>query len=161
VKKQIKQRDKRTGRVYVYETDMEYDPASKKTLLRNRRLIGHVDDATGEVVANRPTRASLDSGRSTRLFVGATWLLDQAVDQLGLREDLEKALPGMAEAFLSLAYYLVCEDRSPMRRFHRWGATHAHPFGAPITSQQASALLTAGDETVQRNAVSAAVPAAQ
>jgi len=31
VKKQIEQRDKRTGRVYVYETDMEYDPVSKKT----------------------------------------------------------------------------------------------------------------------------------
>ena len=86
------------------------------------------------------------------MFVGATWLLDnQAADLLGLRADLEAAAPGMGDALLSLAYYLVCEDRSPMRRFHRWAATHAHPFGGPISSQQASQLLGGLDEDVKES----------
>jgi hypothetical protein len=121
-------------------------------MLRNRRLVGHVDEATGQVVPNRPTRARAAGPASTRLFVGATRLLDHAAAELGLRPDLEAALPGMGDAMLSLAYWLVCEDSSPLSRFHRWAATRAHPFGEPISSQRASGLLAAasGEDAKER-----------
>ena len=136
--KQIRQTDRRTGRTYVYETQMEYDKAKKRTVLKNRRLIGHVDEGTGEVVPNRPTKAQPSSAKTARRYVGASILLDHVVEATGIREDLCLAAPGIADKALSLAYYLVVEDSGPMSRFGRFDKTHAHPYGREITSQRAS-----------------------
>ena len=63
---QIRQTDKRTGTVYVYEAEAKWDPGRKQTRYGKRRLVGHVDPETGEVVPNRPTRASASSPDSRR-----------------------------------------------------------------------------------------------
>jgi len=45
----IKQKDKRTGITYVYESESYWDK-EKQQPRSNRKLIGKIDDQTGEVV---------------------------------------------------------------------------------------------------------------
>jgi len=42
---------------------------------------------------------------------------------------------------LSIAYYLILEDRNPLSRFPKWAATHKHPHGKNIPSQRSSELF--------------------
>lgn len=53
---QIKQKDKQTGIIYVYESQYKYDKKTKQSRYTNRKLIGHIDPKTNKVVPNRPTR---------------------------------------------------------------------------------------------------------
>ena len=68
---QIRQTDKATGIVYVYETQAKWDPEKKQSRYGKRKLVGHVDPETGDVVPNRPTRASVSSPDSRREFYGS------------------------------------------------------------------------------------------
>jgi hypothetical protein len=141
--RQIRQLNHRTGTVYVYEAEAYWDKDKKQSRYRGRRMVGHVDPDTGEVVPNRPMSASPAEPTTRRLFAGATSLLSQLADQTGLAEDLEAALgPGDARAVLSIAEFLVLEDPAPMRRFGRWARTHDHPLGGAIKSQRISELFS-------------------
>jgi len=42
---------------------------------------------------------------------------------------------------LSIAYYLILEDSTPLYRFDKWGILHKHPCGDTITSQRSSELF--------------------
>jgi len=146
-KKQVRQTDKHTGIIYVYEAETYWDKKSKHTRYRNRKLLGHVDKATGEVVPNRPTQASPANPESRRLFYGVAHLLNSLSDQIGLGADLRRGYPGMDNAIASIAQFLLCEDTSAAARFARWSRTHVHPFGREISSQRASELFeTIGDK---------------
>ncbi len=72
---QIRQRNPRTGVVYVYEAEATWDKVKKQSRYSNRRIVGHVDPVTGEVVANRAKAKPVDGPGSVRLFAGATHLL--------------------------------------------------------------------------------------
>jgi transposase len=143
--KQIKQKDKRTGRIYVYETEYRYDKSKKRTVAYGRRLVGHVDEETGEIVPNRRTKPYSSSVSAKREFCGITHLFDHICEITGVWEDLLKAAPNLAPEALSLAYYLVSEDSSPIYRFSRWARTHSHPCGHEISSQRGSEILAALD----------------
>ena len=138
---QIRQTDKRTGTVYVYEAEAKWDPERKQTRYGKRRLVGHVDPETGVVVPNRPTRASASSPDSRREFFGACALLDAVAAESGVGKALRRALPDTWDQALSLAYYMICEGSAPLSRFPRYAAVHATPHGAPIASQRSSELL--------------------
>ena len=138
---QIRQTDKATGIVYVYEAEAKWDPERKQSRYGRRRLVGHVDPGTGEVVPNRPTRASAASPAARREFFGACALLDAAAAESGATDALRGAAPGAWDQVLSLAHYMVCEGTAPLSRFPRFAATHATPHGAPIASQRSSELL--------------------
>ena len=51
------QTDRRTGTACACEAEARWDPERKQSRYGRRRLVGHVDPRTGEVVPNRPTRA--------------------------------------------------------------------------------------------------------
>lgn len=146
---QIKQKDKRTGIVYVYEAEGGWNKELKQTRYTNRKLIGHIDPETGDVVSNRPTKAREDSPSSRRTFVGTKMLLDQVALEVGVDAALKAALPHTWDQVLSLAYYLVAEDKSPLFRYARFAATHATPYGFDIPSQRSSELLASIDTSVQ------------
>jgi transposase len=146
---QITQIDKRTGRAYVYETGYRYDKIKKRTVLDGRKLIGHVNPDTGELVPNRNTKPYVSSSKATREFYGATYLFDQICKATGIADDIRAAVPDIADEVLSLAYYLVSEDKSPIYRFGRWARTHWHPCGKEITSQRGSELLASLDMDVK------------
>ena len=145
--KQIRQLNRRTGTGYVYEAEAYWDKDKKQSRYRNRRMGGHIDPETGEMVPNRPMRASPATPASRRLFTGATSLLTQLAEQTGLAEDLETAFgQDGAKAFLSIAEFLVLEDPAPMSRFARWARTHTHPLGSELSSQRTSELLASVTE---------------
>ena len=139
--KQVIQTDKRTGIEYVYEYECYWDKEKKQSRYSSRRLVGHIDKETGEVVPNRPTKASPASPSAQRLFCGSAHLLDGLAAQTGLDKDLEGAFPGAAAAILSVAHYLLCEGNSTMARFERWSRTHAHPLGHALSTQRISELF--------------------
>ena len=137
----IRQTDRRTGTACACEAEARWDPKRKQSRYGRRRLVGHVDPGTGEVVPNRPTRASAPSPASRREFYGACALLDAVADESGVAAALRRALPGTWDQVLSLAHHVVCEGSAPLSRFPRYAATHATPHGAPIASQRSSELL--------------------
>lgn len=139
--KQVIQTDKRTGIRYVYEYECYWDKDKKQSRYSQRKLIGHIDEATGQVVANRPTKASPATPQAKRLFCGTDHLLSALSSDIGLANDLAKAFLGRDTALLSVAHYLIVEDSSALARFLRFSRTHVHPFGSEITSQRASELF--------------------
>ena len=137
----IRQTDRRTGAACACEAEARWDPKRKQSRYGRRRLVGHVDPGTGEVVPNRPTRASAPSPASRREFYGACALLDAVADESGVAAAPGRALPGTWDQVLSLAHHVVCEGSAPLSRFPRYAATHATPHGAPIASQRSSEPL--------------------
>ena len=76
-----------------------------------------------------------------RQFYGATYLLDQISSITGIAIDLERCFGSLSKQILSIAYYLVIEEGQAMYRFHKWGATHKHPYGKDLPSQRSSELF--------------------
>ena len=72
--------------------------------------------------------ASWDSKNVPIESVSAFW--DVSIgEKLGIVDDLKKCFPDTYQQVLSIAYYLIMEDRNPMSRFPKWASTHVHPFG--------------------------------
>lgn len=153
----IRQLDKRSGITYVYES-ISYWDRDKKQSRSHRKLIGRYDPDTGETV---PTdgrgkrrgqarsdkteavkkRGPIPASTAERRFYGATYLLDQIGEITGIAEDLKSCFPKTYKQILSIAYYLILEDKTPMSRFHKWDKLHRHPYGKDITSQRSSELF--------------------
>ena len=149
--------NKQNGVTYVYES-VGYWDKTKKQARNKRKCIGKLDPLTGEIIPSHKIdladlssvarkRGPLPITESNRRFYGATYLFDAIGEKLGITEDLTKCFPETYQQILSIAYYLILEDRNPMSRFPRWSLTHAHPYGKDIPSQRSSELLGAiGEE---------------
>ena len=146
----VYQTDKRSGITYAYES-VSYWDKEKQQSRSKRTLIGRVDSKTGEIVPtdgrcrkkkNTPVkRGPLPATETSRCFYGATYLLDSIGAKLGITDDLKQCFPGTYKQILSIAYYLVLEDKNPLYRFEKWGSLHKHPYGKNITSQRSSELF--------------------
>jgi len=148
------------GVEYVYEYDSKWMP-DKKYATHERDYIGKNVD--GVFIPNKKYRLKLElleakkmhpgpvsSTESSRSFYGATYLFDAVGEKLGVTRDLKKCFPETWEQILSIAYYLILEDRNPMSRFPKWSATHVHPYGENIPSQRSSDLFgTIGENAKQ------------
>ncbi len=151
----ITQTDKRSGITYAYETTYYWDKEKQQS--RSKRVcIGKVDPVTGEII---PTRGRAKKGESKtpkalpartgpvtytetkHLYFGATYLLEQFADQIGLTADLKQCFPDMYKKLLSVAFYLVLEDNNPLYRFEKWNLTHKHPYGQDIASPRSSEMF--------------------
>lgn len=155
----IYQTDKRSGITYAYEAEYFWDKEKKQSRSK-RRLIGRVDQETGEIM---PTdgrmkrsaeidtelmrkRGPVPTTQSSRSFYGATYLLDAIGEMLGITRDLKACFPDSYKQLLSIAYYLILEDSNPLSRFEKWGNLHKHPHGRDIPSQRSSELFMAVTE---------------
>ena len=148
----VYQTDKRSGITYAYRSVSYWDKEKKQSRAR-RTLIGRVDSVTGEIVPtdgrNRKNRdgavpeirALPTPPKVHRSFYGATYLLDAIGETLGITHDLQQCFPDTYQQILSIAYYLILEDSTPLYRFEKWGSLHKHPYGNPITSQRSSELF--------------------
>ena len=150
----IKQTDKRSGITYAYEAVYRWDK-EKKQSRATRTIIGRVDDVTGEIIPtdgrmkktkSQPEklpskRGPKPSQRTKHLYYGATYLLEQIADTLGLTKDLMQSFPDSYQQILSIAFYLILEDNNPLYRFEKWNITHKHPYGEDITSPRSSELF--------------------
>jgi transposase len=151
----VKQLDKRSGITYAYESISRWDK-EKKQSRASRRLIGRVDEKTGEIIATDGRRRKESSADDTtiktkrgripslsvsRQFYGATYLLDKIGEKTGVTDDLRKCFPDHYKMILSIAYFLILEEHNPLFRFSRWSHLHRHPYGEDIASQRSSELF--------------------
>ena len=151
----VKQLDRRSGITYAYES-VSYWDKEKKQSRSVRKLIGRVDEKTGEIIATdgrRKKEQSVDGqivairrGRTPSLsvkrqFYGATYLLDKIGEKIGITDDLKTCFPKNYKMILSIAYFLILEESNPLFRFGRWERLHRHPYGGDIASQRSSELF--------------------
>lgn len=154
----VYQKDKRSGITYAYESKSRWDK-EKQQSRATRRLIGRVDEVTGEIKptdGRRRKKQERDAKQEQlpldkRSFYGATYLLDALGERLGLIEDLKACFPDTYKQIQSIAYYLIMEDRNPLIRFEKWSSVHKHPYGQNISSQRSSDLFASISED-QKNA---------
>jgi len=144
----IHQKDKRIGITYAYES-ISYWDKEKKQSRSKRKLIGRVQ-ADGTIIptdgrGKKKRELSKDNYQKEKLiirsFYGATYLLDEIGKKLGLIQDLKECFGNKYKEILSIAYYLVLEDSSPLYRFEKWSLLHVHPFNKNIPSQRSSELF--------------------
>lgn len=145
------------GVEYVYEYDSTWN-SDKKYGTHKRNYIGKMVD--GIFVPNKKYKLQKELERSkkrgpvpatecSRTFYGATYLFDVIGDKLGITADLKRYFPENYSQILSVAYYLILEDRNPLSRFPKWARTHEHPFGASIASQRSSELFASISENAK------------
>ena len=139
----VYQKDKRTGITYAYESVSHWDKEKKQSRAK-RTLIGRVDEETKEIVPTRRKKTPVVTPMQSmqRRFYGATYLFDAIGEKAGVTEDLKRCFPDSYKEILSVAYYLILEDRNPLSRFPKWSLTHKHPCGKEISSQQSSELFS-------------------
>jgi hypothetical protein len=146
------------GTEYVYEYDSVWDPMRKYTTHR-RNYIGKMVD--GVFVPNEKyklqmklnevnARGPVPITTHKRSFYGATYLFDDIGEKLGITRDLAQCFPRTYKQILSVAYYLILEDRDPVSRFPKWAATHTHPYNNNIPSQRSSDLFGSIDEDAKQ-----------
>lgn len=151
----IYQKDNRSGITYAYEAVYRWDK-EKKQSRSVRTLIGRLNEETGEIVPtdgrNRKKKENIENGTSKKRgpkpspvvkhqYYGATYLLDCISEELGITTDLRACFPNTYKQILSIAYYLILEDKSPLYRFEKWNFTHVHPHGDDIPSPRSSELF--------------------
>lgn len=150
----VYQKDKRSGLTYAYESFSYWDKEKKQSRAK-RKLIGRVDKETGKIVPtdgrNRKKKSSSDKKTSSlpqskRAFFGATYLLDEIGDKLGIAPDLKACFPDTYNKILSIAYYLILENNNALYRFEKWSGLHKHPYGRNISSQRISELFASISE---------------
>jgi len=144
----VYQTNKKTGITYVYESHSYWDKDKQQSRAK-RKCIGKVDPKTNQIIPTQKREKKTDdflASSTSRSFYGATYLFDSIGKKLGITDDLKRCFPDTYKKLLSVAYYLILEDRNPLSRFPRWSATHKHPHGADVKSQRSSELFGSIDE---------------
>jgi hypothetical protein len=146
------QKDKRVGITYAYENESYWDK-DKQQPRSKRKLIGRLDEESGNIVPTKRYKKKIIEEQSSksepvpammkiqRLFYGATYLLDQIGTVIGVEQDLKHCFPDTYKQILSIAYYLIMEDKNPLFRFEKWGIIHRHPHGDDLPSQRSSDMF--------------------
>jgi transposase len=152
----VKQHDKRIGTTYAYES-ISYWDREKQQSRSKRHLIGIVDPITGEIKPttknkrNSLTPIDISWLTAERRFHGATYLFDRVGEVTGVANDLKYCFPDCYKQILSIAYYLILEDKNPLSRFPQWSKLHTHPYGDVISSQRSSELFAEITESQRMN----------
>ena len=141
----VYQTDKRSGITYAYESKAYWDKEKQQSRSK-RHLIGRLDKQTGKIVPTdgRNRRAQAKAGQkptTTHRYFGATYLLAQLAQQIGLDQDLKACFGTDAEQIFGLAQYLALEPHNALYRFNHWQSNHAHAYQQAISSQKSSALF--------------------
>jgi len=151
--------NKKTGITYAYESISYWDKKKKQSRAK-RKCIGKVDPETQQIIPTRKRktpvvgvtakRGPVPIIHTSRSFYGATYLFDCIGDDTGVTEDLKACFPDSYRQILSIAYYLILEDKNPLSRFPRWATLHRHPHGNTIASQRSSELFASITEEARQ-----------
>jgi transposase len=146
----VYQTNKKTGITYAYESVSYWDKKKQQSRAK-RKCIGRLDPETQKIIPTRKRkkpaveekakRGPVPAPCLARNFYGATYLFDYIGKATGVTQDLKACFPESYRQILSIAYYLILEDRNPLSRFPRWAAIHRHPHGENISSQRSSELF--------------------
>ncbi|ABR49269.1 transposase, IS4 family protein [Alkaliphilus metalliredigens QYMF] len=141
--------NKTNGTTYVYDSTNYWDKEKKQS--RSKRVcVGKLDENGNFIPSKRlmnpvvPQQAKQGPVPSTTVkhsYYGATYLFDAIGESLGITADLKRCFPEIYKQILSIAYFLILEDRNSLSRFPKWDKTHRHPFGNCIPSQRSSDIF--------------------
>jgi transposase len=141
--------NKKNGTTYVYESTNYWDKEKKQS--RSKRVcVGKLDEQgnlipskrlTTEAKVQAPKQGPIPSTTVKRSYYGATYLFDSIGESLGITADLKACFPENYKQILSIAYFLILEDRNSLMRFPKWDRMHYHPFGRCIPSQRSSDIF--------------------
>ena len=155
----VYQANKKTGVIYAYES-ISYWDKDKRQSRAKRKCIGRVDPETQEIISTRKRKTPAVSEKAkrgpvpirtaARCFYGATYLFDRIGEDTGVTEDLKACFPDIYRQILSIAYYLILEDKNPLSRFPHWASIHRHPHGEVISSQRSSELFASITEDARQ-----------
>lgn len=155
----VYQTNKKTGITYAYESISYWDKEKKQSRAK-RKCIGRVDPETQKIISTRKRKPLAISERTkqgpvpitrtTRSFYGATYLFDRIGEETGVTADLKTCFPDSYRQILSIAYYLILEDKNPLSRFPHWATLHRHPYGNLISSQRSSELFASITEEAKQ-----------
>jgi transposase len=155
----VYQANKKTGTTYAYESSSYWDKEKQQSRAK-RKCIGRVDPDTQKIIPTRKRktpvigaiarRGPVPITWTARRFYGATYLFDRIGEDTGVTEDLKTCFPDSYRQLLSIAYYLILEDKNPLSRFPRWAAIHRHPDGSVISSQRSSELFASITEEARQ-----------
>ena len=154
----VYQTNQKTGVTYAYESISYWDKAKQQSRAK-RKCVGRVDPETKEIIPTRKRkvlvsekarREPVSITKATRSFYGATYLFDRIGEDMGVVEDLKACFPDSYRQILSLAYYLIMEDKNSLSRFPRWAAIHRHLYGEVIPSQRSSELFATISEDAKQ-----------
>ncbi len=147
-------KNKKNGTTYVYESNNYWDKEKQQS--RSKRVcIGKLDEAGNIMPSKRFSKPQSEFPikpgpvpvtQAKHSFYGATYLFDAIGDKLGIINDLKVCFPDTYKQILSIAYYLILEDRNSLSRFTKWDHIHKHPFGKNIPSQRSSELFSSVTE---------------
>jgi len=118
------------GTEYVFESDSKWN-ADKQYGTHKRTYIGKMVDGVFVPSKRHKLQTALDAATqaspgpvpitaSARTFFGATYLFDAIGEKLGITEDLQSCFPEFWKQILSIAYYLIMEDRNPLSGNGKW-----------------------------------------
>ena len=155
----VYQTNKKTGITYAYESISYWDKGKQQSRAK-RKCIGRVDPETQKIIATHKRKTPVIGKKikrgpvpitfTARSFYGATYLFDRIGEGTGVTEDLKACFPDSSRQILSIAYYLILEDKNPLSRFPRWAAIHRHPHDGAISSQRSSELFASITEEARQ-----------
>jgi transposase len=133
------------GIKYFYQ-DYPYWDKEKKQTRHKRTYIGHEDKNGGFVPSKvkniQDNQLIIEiNGLPSHKYFGVSYLLDNIVDRIHLKDDLKEIFPDDYLEILSLAYYRIVTGGAAYYRFEKWHKKHHHPGDMPICSQRISELL--------------------
>ncbi len=115
--------NKKNGTTYVYESTNYWDKEKKQS--RSKRVcVGKLDEEgnfipskrlTTEVNVQPPKQGPIPSTTIKHRYYGATYLFDSIGESLGIKADLKACFPENHKQILSIAYFLILEDRNSLR----------------------------------------------
>jgi hypothetical protein len=138
---------KPNGAAYLYSFESYWDKGKKAA--RNRQVcLGRYNEETGELIPSKRRKEKTESEgagagagfKATTKVYGPYLLLSRLAEETGLAGMLETCMPDISDEILSLVFFIV-QKGVALSRCNLWSASHQHPYGQPIGSQQVSDLL--------------------
>ena len=146
--------NKKNGIIYVYESTNYWDKEKKQS--RSKRVCVGKLDGLGNLIPSKrltipvelqPTKQGPVPSKTVKhSYYGATFLFDAIGELLGITADLKACFSKNYKQILSIAYFLILEDRNSLIRFPKWDRTHYHPYGDCIPSQRSSDIFASVTE---------------
>ena len=134
----IKQYDKKTGKTYAVESTSRWDK-ERKTCICDRKVIGHFDPETGEILPNRKRKESTKQTAIAK-SAGCSLLFDHAGEKTGLVSALKKVYPNHWEKLLTCAYYLLAEGNA-LSHCEQWTERNITPLNQRFPAQRIFEML--------------------
>ena len=155
----IKYKNKKSGRIYVYEDSPKWDNKIKNNRPK-RKLIGYLNEETGEILPTRGrakngegrkvkpkavnkenTNNSIDLSKIEIKSIGLTHFFNEISHKLNIVENLKEVFPKDYKKILSLSYYRLAESENSMYMFEFFNEKFVHPYNKNIPPSTGGDLL--------------------